>query len=79
MKRTHKVKERYKRKFVTLGKNIRKVRESKGRTQEYVAFNSGVSFGSVNAIENGHINPTIGTLYAIAEALKVPLSDIIID
>ena len=77
MKKTHKVKERYKKKLTTLGKNIKKLREARGFTQEYIAFNSDIAFSTLNSIENGHVNPTIGTLYAIADTLKVSLSELV--
>ena len=45
-------------------------------TQEYVAFNAGISFTTVNNIENGHLNPTLATIFAIADSLKVPVKEL---
>src|SRR3954447_18531674 len=38
---------------------------------------SGVARNTIAALENGEGNPTLGTLYALADALNVPLSDLL--
>jgi transcriptional regulator with XRE-family HTH domain len=73
----HEVKKRYAKKLAAFGKNVKKAREGKGMTQEDLAYDAGISFTTVNNLENGHLNPTLATLYAIAESLKIPLKDIV--
>jgi DNA-binding XRE family transcriptional regulator len=73
----HEVKKRYAKKLAAFGKNVRELREAKGLTQEDLAYNAGISFTTVNNLENGHLNPTLATLYAIAESLKMPLKDMV--
>src|SRR4051812_7920919 len=38
---------------------------------------SGVARNTIAALENGEGNPTLDTLYALADALDVPLSDLL--
>jgi transcriptional regulator with XRE-family HTH domain len=73
---SHKVRTRYIKKRKSFGANLKRIREQKGLTQEHVAFTAGIAFSSINKIENGHINFTIGTLYAIAESLKVDVKEL---
>ena len=73
---SHEVKKRYEKKLTAFGKRLKTVREKKSMTQEYVAFNAGISFTTVNNIENGHLNPTLATIFAIADSLKVPVKEL---
>jgi XRE family transcriptional regulator, regulator of sulfur utilization len=74
----HEVKKRYSKKLIAFGKSLKKVRESKGLTQEDLAHNAGISFTTVNNLENGHLNPTLATLYALADGLKIPLFELLV-
>jgi len=59
-------------------KNLRKLRESKGFSQEKLARLSDVSYNSIIKLETGGItNPTIETLQKIAKALEVQVDDLI--
>jgi transcriptional regulator with XRE-family HTH domain len=73
---SHEVKKRYEKKLIAFGKNVRSLREKKGMTQEDLAHNAGISFTTVNNLENGHLNPTLATIYAIAETLKVTVGQL---
>jgi DNA-binding XRE family transcriptional regulator len=73
---SHEVKKRYEKKLINFGKNVRSIREKKGMTQEDLAHNAGISFTTVNNLENGHLNPTLATIYAIAESLKVQVEQL---
>jgi transcriptional regulator with XRE-family HTH domain len=53
------------------GKKIKTLRKSKGLSQYNLAFEANIDRSQVIAIENGTGNPTISTIYALAEALKV--------
>lgn len=57
-----------------LGKNIRKIRESKNYTQAEIANFIGKDRQSYQRIELGITNPTVGYLYDIARVLDTPLS-----
>jgi len=46
-------------------------------TQEHLAFEAGSRFNSINKIENGKINPTLGTLLAVTDALKIDLLELL--
>jgi transcriptional regulator with XRE-family HTH domain len=62
-----------------LGKKVQEIREKKGLTQVDLAGKIQGEFDTTNVsrIESGKTNPTIYTLYRIAEALEVSLSELI--
>lgn len=61
-----------------IGKKIRELREQKGFTQVDLAGKIQGVFDTTNVsrIESGRVSPTLYTLYKIAEALEVPLKDL---
>ena len=60
-----------------MGYKIREVREAKDMTQEQLALKSGVSRGTISALENGASRTTTTkTLVKIACALGVALDQI---
>lgn len=58
-------------------RNIVKLRQTKGWTQEKLAFEADVSKAGLCDIESGKRSPTVGTLEKIAQALNVPLSKLV--
>jgi transcriptional regulator with XRE-family HTH domain len=54
-----------------LGARIKSLRQGRGRTQEQVAEQTGLSVNYLSRIERGLENPTLNTLLGVAEALKV--------
>lgn len=54
-----------------LGKNIKKIRLSKGMTQGDICRALGMDRGYMSAIESGKKNITISQLEKLAKALKV--------
>jgi len=60
------------------GKKIQEIRESKGLTQVDLAGKIIGEFDTTNVsrIESGRTNPTLYTLYRIAEALEVTLAEL---
>lgn len=54
-----------------VGRNVRKARETKGLTQEQLAERSGFTQQYISGLETGKRNPTIVSLYEIAQALGV--------
>lgn len=60
-----------------LGAHIKKVRRSKGYSQDRLYLEAGFSRGTMSRIEAGKVNPTYLTLKVIAETLGVPLKRLI--
>ncbi len=54
--------------------NLRRIRKSKGFSQEDLAFECGVHRTYVSGVERGIRNPTITIVARIADALDVPAS-----
>lgn len=52
-----------------VGSNVERLRRAQGMTQEQLAERSGFSQQYISGLENGRRNPTVVTLYEIAEAL----------
>ncbi|WP_405399137.1 helix-turn-helix transcriptional regulator [Streptomyces microflavus] len=61
----------------TLGDRIRSARLSLHLSQERLGELSGQDRQTINRIEQGHHATRIDTLYRIAHALNVPLSDLV--
>jgi transcriptional regulator with XRE-family HTH domain len=57
-----------------LGRNTKKYRLHKGLTQQMLAFRAGVTRGYISLLESGKKEPTISTLYKIADVLGVEVS-----
>ena len=60
-----------------VGQNVRRLRLAANLSQEAVAELMGVDRAYVSALELGKRNPTIITLWQVAEALKVRLADLV--
>lgn len=60
-----------------VGQNVRRLRLAANLSQEAVAELMGVDRAYVSALELGKRNPTIITLWQVAEALKVHLADLV--
>jgi transcriptional regulator with XRE-family HTH domain len=58
-----------------LAKNTKKFRLNKGLTQEMLALRIGVTRGYISLLESGKKEPTISTLYKIADVLGVEVSE----
>jgi transcriptional regulator with XRE-family HTH domain len=54
-----------------VGRNFARLRRRSGMTQEEVAERSGHSQQYLSGIEKGHRNPTVVTLFELAQALGV--------
>jgi len=62
----------------TITKNLRKLREAKGLSQEKLARLSDVANNTIIKIEAGkNQNPTLDTLRKVAKALEVSVDDLI--
>lgn len=54
-----------------VGRNVLRIRLAKGLTQEQFAETSGFSQQYISGLERGRRNPTVVTLYELAQALGV--------
>ena len=62
-----------------VGEVIFEMRKNKGISQEVLSGLAGIGRTHLSAIERGERKPSLETLYRIAEALGVKMSDIIIE
>ena len=60
-----------------VGRNIQTAREQAGYTQDALSERMGITPNHLSAIERGERKPTLETLYRIANALGVNMSDIV--
>ncbi|WP_430449667.1 helix-turn-helix domain-containing protein [Rhodophyticola sp.] len=60
-----------------VGRNFARLRREKGLTQEQVEERSGFSQQYLSSLENGRRNPTVITLYELAQALDVSHLDLV--
>jgi transcriptional regulator with XRE-family HTH domain len=54
-----------------VGRNVKRVRQERGLTQEQLAERSGFSQQYISGLEQGRRNPTIVSIYELAMALGV--------
>lgn len=65
-------------KEITIGKNIKKLRNKLGLSQEEFAQKSGVKYTTLTKIESSVIKkPSVMVMDQIAKALGVPIEDLI--
>jgi transcriptional regulator with XRE-family HTH domain len=60
-----------------VGRNFARIRSEKGLTQEQVAEQSGFSQQYLSGLEQGRRNPTVVTVYELAQALGVSHLDLL--
>jgi transcriptional regulator with XRE-family HTH domain len=60
-----------------VGRNFARIRQEKGLTQEQVEERSGFSQQYISGLEQGKRNPTIVTLFELAQALGVSHVDLV--
>ncbi|MEV5680943.1 MULTISPECIES: helix-turn-helix domain-containing protein [unclassified Streptomyces] len=60
-----------------VGDRIRAARLYANLTQEAVGIRADVGLASYNRIEQGHASPRLDTLIRIADAIGVPLADLV--
>lgn len=56
-----------------LGKRIKKVRRSKGYSQDRLEFEANLARGSISKIESGANEPMASTLFKISKILEIPI------
>ncbi|WP_084074546.1 helix-turn-helix domain-containing protein [Demequina sp. NBRC 110052] len=57
-----------------VGERLRAIRAERGLSLGALATMAGIGKGSLSEIEHGARNPTLSTLYALANALELPLA-----
>jgi transcriptional regulator with XRE-family HTH domain len=62
-----------------VGHRLSALRAAEGWTLDELARRSGVSRRMIIEIEKGRANPSVGTLLDLSVALKVPLSELVVD
>lgn len=60
-----------------VGRNLARLRREKGLTQEQIAERSGFSQQYLSGLERGRRNPTVVTLYELAQALGVSHTELV--
>lgn len=60
-----------------VGRNFTRIRREKGFTQEQFSDLSGFSQAYISGLERGRRNPTVVTLYELAQALGVSHLDLL--
>lgn len=60
-----------------IGERVRQLREEKGYSIQTLADKSGMMRPNLSRLEHGHHQPSLETLERIAEALKVPVVDLV--
>jgi transcriptional regulator with XRE-family HTH domain len=63
--------------LIKLGRNIRKVRENKNKTQEQISLDAGIEMSYFSKIERGEANPSLEIIYAIIRALNIKSHEIL--
>ena len=63
--------------IVAVGERLRELRLQRGFSQEELAYEADVPLSQIGRIERGENNPTISTLFVLAEALGVELKDLV--
>jgi transcriptional regulator with XRE-family HTH domain len=59
---------------MSVGRKIQQLRLKSKKSQREVADATGLAISYLSRLENGHLNPSVGTLVKISEAFGVPLS-----
>jgi transcriptional regulator with XRE-family HTH domain len=62
-----------------LGRNVRRLRQQRGLTQEELAFEAEIDLTYMGGIERGKRNPSLLVMARIAKALSVPLTKLLTD
>jgi transcriptional regulator with XRE-family HTH domain len=63
--------------IIVVGERIRALRIKKKISQEELANEADIPLSQIGRIERGENNPTISTLYVIAQALEVELKELV--
>ena len=59
------------------GRVLREIRQERGLSQEQLGFDSGYHRTYISFLERGKKNPTLATVFDLAETLKMPAWEIV--
>jgi len=59
----------------SFGNQLRKLRQTKGISMRNLALQADMEYSQLSKIERGVINTTISTVYALSEALDIPMKE----
>lgn len=62
---------------VILGRNVRRLRDEAGLSQEQLAFDAGMKRSYLSDLERGVRNPSVRAVGRLAAALNVPAADLL--
>lgn len=60
-----------------IAERLRTARLNREMSQQFLAEKAGIDRKTINRIENGHFSPSVYTLLAICDAMKVEAREII--
>jgi transcriptional regulator with XRE-family HTH domain len=60
-----------------VGRNVRRIRVERGLTQERLAFAAELDLTYIGGIERGRRNPSLLAMARIADALSVPIRELL--
>ncbi len=60
-----------------VGRNVRLLRQQKGLTQEKLAVDASIDLTYMGGIERGRRNPSLLVMVRIADALEVPVAELL--
>jgi transcriptional regulator with XRE-family HTH domain len=60
-----------------VGEELKKARESAGKSQEQLAFDAEIDRSYLSQLENNRKSPTLETLFRLCEALGIRASELI--
>lgn len=60
------------------GNHLQRLRNEKKLSMRGLASKAGLEYSQVQRIENGKVNVSISTIYALAEGLEIPASELLI-
>ena len=63
--------------LAAFGIHLRALRQSKGLSQQKLAYKADVSLSQISRIERGLLNPTLSTLSALTKALNISLATMV--
>lgn len=58
------------------GKRVKELREQRGLSVDVLAAQANIEFRQLYRVENGEVNPSISTVYAIAKGLEIPFKEL---
>lgn len=69
--------ERHTEQLIKFGKHLKKLREQKGFSQEFLANESELSISQISRIERGVITSSLSQLISIANSLETTLPNLV--